>query len=297
MAKNPGEIDKARRTQVLKDIISRWGSVGRKEAQELLETSLGVDKGSFSRSIYRDLDYLVTHNLVLVDYFSRDGSPLSKEAVENGEVKTYVSRWSSPDAKNKIRGERILNTYGGSLYCPDLLKNDISISDIKLTGETGIRSVFFNIGVKFLSINFDLEARPFELLITRSKGELTSDMRELVEKVRGKRVVILQIPEPTISSLKNEESLGHCSVKVSTDEKVILIDNNSKNGTEYYKITVDDAEAIMESGGGMGLQTLTQGWNERAPESLLKNSLNNDSKELDLPVVCELSDKFQVIII
>lgn len=297
MARNPGDIDKARRIQVLRDIISRWGSVGRKEAQELLENSLDVEKGSFSRSIYRDLEHLVNNNLLLVEYFSRDGSPLSKEDVENGKVKTYVSRWFSPDSKNKIRGEKILNTYGGSLYCPDLLKNDVSISDTRLTGETGIRSIFFNIGVKFLSINFDLEARPFELIVTRTKGELTADQRELVEKARGKRVVILQIPEPTISSLKSEEQLGHCSVIVSNESEITIRDNNSKNGTEYYKVTMEDAEAIMESGGGMGLQTLTQDWNTKTPESLIKNRIQSDSEVVELPIVCELSNRFQLIII
>jgi len=296
MPKQPADRPKSKRIQVIKDIMTRWGTIDKKTLTEKLCRSFDCDEKEISRAIYRDLEELVSTGQANVTYYSRDGALIDDF---NADIhKNFFCKWTLTNAETKIMGEGLLHNIDASIWSPAIFNNSISIH--KGTSEPSVRTrhIYLCIGSNFLCLKVSLEEStvPISFHFSRTNDDITTFEIKDIEELT-KRIVIIKIPVGGLSSYKDKEHLGHLLITLPNEKEVELKDLKSSNGTSVYKISMKDAERLRLNGELLGEKTVSESWNTLSVESFKKIDLVPMKKEtFPTPLVIQACAGFRVLV-
>lgn len=288
-------MKKLERIQAIQEILSRWGKLDKNSIDQRLASKFSEELTSaLKRAIYRDLEALVNQGRLNVEYYDSEGILI--EDYDSKIHKNTTCKWAVVGQENQIIGEKYLNEVFSSLYCPSVLRDDISLHDGGVDTTFKTRHLFFVINGKFLCLKVNLEAVPVKLIVSRNKEVLNfkKDQDAFVEKF-GKRAIHLRVPFNKISSFDGDKKLGHIELSINEDN-IELNDLNSANGSKYFRITMQAADEIRANGAMLGTDTLSFNWGGLMSREVVESvEVKND--KLDAPFVLSLADEFLVLIL
>jgi hypothetical protein len=289
------KINKNQRQNKVKEIISRWGRLNKAAIDTHISASFHLDlTEALKRAIYRDLDELVTIGELDILYFTRDGAVI--DDFEPNVHKNYYNEWVSKNFNKAIFGQSLLTATNSDIFVSDLIKNDIKIQEKNNVINDDYRYLFFYLNSKYLNISFRKDAVPINIIISRFVDKITENEINEIEKIIGKRFVILKLASSSISSFKSSESIGHLVLDFKKNDLISVKDLNSKNGSVFYKITPDEADEIRIKGRALIEETVSVSWHSIPNEAYAKQKITNPIESYS-PFIVEMGSSFRLLVI
>lgn len=298
MSKSAAGVTRDKRLKIIRQLLHRWGRMTKEQIDEHLSSALECDNDAgFKRSLYRDLEYLVNEGDI-VDYrFTSDGLPITE--YDPSKHKNTRVQWAVAGEENQVLGGSILEQVKGGFQASKILTRDFAIEKGKPAG-TNFQTLqlFFSLGHEFLCLKFNLSAASAKIIVRRTPDdEKKGPTLEDLEKTFGKRLGILSLPIPSLSSVKSPEKAGHFLIHVETPEKISIQDLGSSNGTSFTKITMADVDEMRKKGSLLGDNTVTSSWYSPKSTSFQFQDSGPLAQSLPLPVLIKASDKFRMLIV
>ena len=201
MPKQPGGVSKTLRVQTLIEILNRYGILDKITITEKVALRLALNKDLINRAIYRDLEDLVAQNKIFVIHKDNYGNAVDTVTDEKMHFKSFwYTEKFHPD---QILGIGLLKAHDADLICAKNLLSNLSICEVNQITDIKKTSIIFNVNNRFFSLNFEAEALPFKLIITRKKPD--QDILHKLNLTFSKRLAILILPDLTFPSIKNTE--------------------------------------------------------------------------------------------
>lgn len=263
MPKISAGISKDKRIRTLLDVLGRWGRLNKKHIDQYVSRALDIDSEVLFRNLYRDLDVLVAEGTVVQHRFTRDGQPLLD--YDPDIHKNTLLEWSLALSEAAVVGETQLRNQGGALVVPEILKQEIRIEEG--TSSTSFNSfhLFFRLGTAFMCLKINLDLAPIKVVIGRAqKTGLTKQAVEALNKNLGPRWLMLQVPN---SKLSKEHVILTIKGKGQNFE---LLDQNSKNGTHWAKLTQAEFDELHKTGRLDLEKTYSRSWSDLASVETLE---------------------------
>ena len=300
MSKSPGGITKDKRKRTLLEILNRWGKLNFEQLSQHIESALGIDVTSARRTLYRDLEELVSEGILTESRFSPDGSEIT--AYDQELHKNTVCHWSIANQENSTLGARILENHGGQVLTSQRIKQHVRLILGKPGGDplnNNKMGLYFSLGNDFVALELTKSHFPYTLLFSRTPNptEPPVDLATL-EQSLGKRLILLSLPIPSISTIKKTEKLGHCHLSIETETHFLIEDHHSTNGTKVAPINRTLALDRIKKASVSGNSTLTStsfesmdqqaAWIEVFPKKAIS---------IEIPAIISVSKSFQAILI
>lgn len=305
MPKKSNAVTKSQRIESLRKIFERWGRLKKDQIDSLLATQLGLDVDALSRTVYRDLDELVSNNELRPDYFTRDGAPIAEFDPEVH--KNTYCEWSLIGSESLIVGQDILKENGALLLASDRLNKYLKL-------DTGITSIdfktlhiFFNIPNHFLCLKISKEMLPMVLVVGRIPATIENpqNLFKDLEVKYGKRTLMLSLPFASVSSFKvGDGQLGHAALNFEIDantklgDSITVTDLKSKNKTYYCKLSQVEADQVRKKGIETNQKTITEGWLQLNKTDLsIKKIEIKDEVIIQSPCLVFFSEQVPILIL
>ncbi|MBL6991926.1 MAG: hypothetical protein ISR65_19240 [Bacteriovoracaceae bacterium] len=293
MPKQPANIPKSKRIEVVKEILMRWGRIKMHDINIRVANNLGCDPRLIKRAIYRDLEELVTTCQVKELVFTRDGREILD--YDPDLHKNVYKEWCIPTSDISVIGQSLLHAKGARIYCKNFITREISVHEGRTDTRHHVKYIFFELSSCFMSIQVNIDALPISFVISREMGPISTEEIETVHKRDGIRSVILKLPISNLSSFKDSNKLGHGKITLSDTNHVNLKDLGSSNGTYFYKISNIDAEELRAKGQLIGDKTISDTWSSLNNIKVEREDVNDD--DILSPVIVEMSEKMRLLII
>jgi len=298
MAQSPGGISKDKRKRTLLEILTRWGKLNFDQISQHMESSLELDVNKARRTLYRDLEELVTEGIISESRFSPDGSPIAE--YDQTLNKNTICYWHLANHDHAPSGAGIIETHGGQLVTSQRIKQHIRVNLGSREAQlpNGKISIYFSLGNDFISIEMDQEQLPYTVIFARmpNQTDLPIPFAD-IEKQFGKRLVLLALAVPAISTLKFPDRIGHCHLTFNSAGSFSIEDQKSTNGTRIANLDPSAAKERIKKTSVTGSSTLTSAYFEnlekQAPWIDLKAKQQEKS---NLPALISISTSFQALV-
>lgn len=212
-----------------------------------------------------------------------DEAKIQYKLVDNKRV-YFIEEFQHP-----IQGGLIINNLGGSIYAPKLLL----FFDIKVDrGQREFRDknklhLFFEFNSTNICLSIHKDAVPFNIHISRRKGETISDQ---VVTVCGPRTIVLELPVPTISSFKEDKLTGHLLLKFKSQKDIVVQDLEATNPAEIISIIDLSLETFSREISIISNATVRNDIDQRSPKVTGRTQLRKlEEKALELPAMIQMS--------
>lgn len=288
---------KSERQRLVIEIVKRWETIDINAILREVARALDAEESELKRTVHRDLEELVNCREIEVEHFTRDGALISD--YDPAIHKNTKCKWSILKATSGIPGHKLLLNAGANIISTSILKNSIEIGKGKSINSTKGRTFYFSIGNEFLYLRVELDALPFCVHISKPTFPVFQNESEVLQKLFGKRLVQLKLPNPYLSSYKDEKKLGHCLISINEKDKVEVKDLHSSNGTVITHLTKDIAENLIMNGSLMGNQTVMKPWAEDKTVVIQpKKEIRPEKAEaISPPFLLEVSDQFKILVV
>ena len=192
MSKSPGGITKDKRKRTLLEILNRWGKLNFEQISQHIESVLSIDVTSARRTLYRDLEELVSEGLLTESRFSPDGSEITDYDQELH--KNTVCHWSIANQENSALGAGILENHGGQILTSQRIKQHVRVILGKPGGELlneDKMGLYFSLGNDFIALELTKSHFPYTVLFSRMPN-LTDPPVDFatLEQNLGKRLIL-----------------------------------------------------------------------------------------------------------
>lgn len=247
--------------------LKRWGKSDREALKDRVCARLNIeDKDYNDKTFYRHMQQLVDE--LLVDYCEDEVSKRKSWFLHGGETLNIANIGS-------------ITENNGFFYCPKILQDDVRLTPgAQSLDRRDEVQLYFNINHSFICLVVDRGAIPFKLHIARKVDAHPNGIISKVSEKHGMRTMILHLPIPSLSSLKECGDSGHIVLGFS-EKGCELQDLKSSNGTIIKKIGMDEAEKMVKTGDMLGKNTVSGGW---------------DNHALDLVVIAHLKDRNNILL-
>ena len=283
MPKQPGGVSKTLRVQTLIEILNRHGILDKITITEKVALRLALDKNLIDRSIYRDLEELVTQNKIFVIYKDDYGNIINSANEMPAHFKSY---WHTEKHNpNQIIGSGLIQSHDGDFICAKNLLTDVSITELNHISEVKKNSLIFNINHRFFSLNFKFDAYPFKLIITRKKPE--SDILDGLKSNFSIKLLILILPDPIFSSVKTDSS--EFTYFVFEENKITLKNPKKLNFNFFYNKNLSDFDQFYFK------KDKTQYANELNKNKSLSAELNSENIDINNFDLIQIKDRKSVV--
>lgn len=296
MPKQPADRSKFKRMQVIKDIMTSWGTIDKKTLTEKVCRAFDCDEKEISRAIYRDLEELVISGEANVTYYTRDGALI--DDFDADVHKNFFCKWTLINAETKIIGINLLYSIDTAIWCPPIFNHSLSIHKGSVEPSLRTRHIYLCIGTNFICLKVSLEdtTLPISFHFSRKNNDITTQEIKDIETF-SKRIVMLKIPIGGLTSYKDSDHLGHFVMTLKNKNDIELMDLNSSNGTTVYKLAMKDADRLRVNGELLGEKTVSESWNTLSVESFKKIDLKPNKKEtFPTPLIVQCCEGFRVLV-
>jgi hypothetical protein len=291
-------MSKNLRIQTVLEILRRWGKLDKKALDESVSSKLAVEiTPAFQRALYRDLEYLVNTNQIVVEYFTRDGALLSE--YDSEQDKNVVCKWSIFGSQNKVSGQTLLSEINCKFFCPSIVVNEIQI--IENPTDLGYKALnlFFYISGKFYSLRVNYDCVPVNLLFARNNSDISKNEVKFINQKFGNRTAIFKIPSAKSTAIDLDKAkYGHLLLKIN-DDKIEIEDLQSTNGTRYCKVSTEFADYLRHHASQLGKSTISSFWTDLigVEKILFERLQGTKTYTASLPCLIDLADDFLVLLI
>lgn len=295
--KNKSEKTQAECERQILKIIGRYETIEIGPLLQEMSVFTGEEVSeTFRRKIHRYLESLVKANELSRESYSQDGVLLDDKD-EN--IKNKKCKWSIPKATSGIQGHKLLLDSKANIFFDTSLKTDIELGRGRTVRSSKGRTLYFNLGHEFLHLRIEDDALPYMIHFSRNPDFVNVNELKELQKIFGRRLILLRIPCAHMSSYKNDEKQGHAILKFNGNGTIEIKDLESSNGTTYTEISSSAAEELIQSGSVMGNQTVMKPWAEE------KTLVGNVRREIDKgksvitkgPVLVEVPEQFKVLVV
>lgn len=288
------KINKIQRQNTVLEIIKRWGRVNKQQLDDRVSNSLKIElTEALKRAIYRDLEELVIQGTIELLYFTRDGAIIDDFDPEMH--KNYYIEWISKDHNKRVFGQSLLSNNNSDIYVSDLLKNEVSISENNSNPKDSHFHAYFYLNSKLLTLSFSKEAIPLSIVISRFHEKIQQKEIDEIKSKIGSRFIIFKVSSNSISSYKKNEILGHTLINFLIDQQISIEDLKSKNGTNYYKLTPDEADSFRLQHKMLSEETVSISWDQIQTSNLSPKKLKQETGYC--PFLLELGTSFRILIL
>ncbi|MBI4403855.1 MAG: hypothetical protein HY537_06835 [Deltaproteobacteria bacterium] len=297
MGRNKSGIVRDQRLQAIRSVLKNSGRLNKQQIAERLRAGIGPDAEKIeTRTLYRDLEYLTTQGDVEKCYVTTDGSLIPE--FDGAPDKTKRVEWAIKGQLQRIRGVGMLESLNACLQAPFDLAGDLSVESNTKHLKRGCVNFFFPLSHQFLRLSVDERALPITLNVMRAPDE--NERRPLLtdlQKKYGRRLALLQLPIPTLSSFRSPQTSGHFQLYIERPQEIWIQDCHSKNGTSTTILSDQEATEILEKGALLGERTVTSMWRPDQTSHPPETCPPGERKNAHLPTLIEASEQFRMLVI
>ena len=244
MPKQPGGISKFQRMEALRAVLVRWGKLNKQQIDDHVAKALGCDAPEISRALYRE--ELENLTQIKSTHFTRDGQEITD--YDPAKHKNTYGEWFIAGGETFVQGEMRLAESGIKLAVSPRLRKLVSVIEMASSKKPEGIGIYFESGTVAHSLVIKPEAFPFVLWLSRcGKRDSSEKLLSAGEAQFGHRLVCLQIPCASVSSVKNVRESGHLSLTFKDFLSLTIQDCNSKNGTYYRLLDKDRGNVLVEN--------------------------------------------------
>lgn len=289
-------VYKDRRKRLMLELLERWGRLDIDQIVEHLGAKVEINSHTIRRTLYRDLNELVEEGLITDIRYSRDGTLL--EEFDPNIHKNATCEWALRGSENTLTGQAILHEAGGHIGASSRLRSGVLLAEGVGTVLESKLNCFFSFGTKFLCLRCDLEVLPMHILVSRKNPSQPDEEHHRMEEHFGKRLIVLNIPVPSLSSIKSGKKSGHVLITLEGPNRAQVTDLGSTNGTQVAEVKLATVRTIIKTGQLLGTKTLKDPM--LIMEGLMTEWTNIQAftpTEALLPSLVRLSDAFGMMLV
>lgn len=298
---SPGGVKKSQRVQVLLQVMQHFGSLKKKEITHHVAHALSIEEDAISKPLYEDLRDLVDQGELLVTYHRPDGAVI--EDFEPKIHKTAIATWSLPKAVGHVLGAGALTQHGASLAASERMKSAISVDTDSRDPDVDYVQLYFNLHAHFFGLRVLKEALNATLILgrrpkipPRGQDKMGAHLAE-IERVFGKRSLLLWVSANGVSAHEDRGRLGHLALEFESTRGVRVTDLGSSNGTSVQRLTPEEAKRLLKLGHVLGDQTMTVSWNHRETATCeLKSCKPHMPERHEMPCLIQASESFRILV-
>lgn len=296
MPKQPGGITKFERVQALKDVLERWGRLGKKEIDQHVAAALKCPAEDLERALYRDLEELERLGEIVAIHYTRDGIEL--ENYDPDVHRNTVCRWAIPGKEYSVLGGQRLRECQITFLAATRLREAFEVYEAKEILDREKISIYFQSENKAHCLRLSPDALPAKLILGRQQDDVKdAEIVALMESAFGKRASYLLVPVAHLSKAKDKNQPGHLSIEFRAPGKIVVRDLRSKNGTHYVPLDSRRAEGLVLELSYLGKATITDSASRFRQQMVPKPVSSEEDVELSLPVLIRASTAFELIIV
>ncbi len=246
MPKQPGKITKHLRLERLHEFIRARKRVRTADVKEFYMRDLGE---VIERTVNRDLLDLEEANIARRIRMDSEGLELEEEESEKARKgksdRTFShDEWVLFETETAVLGEGLLTDAGGVIFQSDSLKGETSVTEAGKKLREGVVAVEFRAGNNTLVLSLPKQALPISVYFGSCSKKVSEG--DFFKCVKEKRVVVIQLLNPNLSSYRMESRLGHMVIQVRSETEVCVQDLGSTNGTSVRALSSSELKTLQE---------------------------------------------------